>query len=913
MTRTSSLPAFCSLLLAGLLAACGNSSAPVGGGGAGVTDNAPPPLSADATPGDIADSRGGGAFGQWRVDRYGLPAYDYSLDQTSDPRARRAELSGSTQAWHQLGNDAIVANAYNDGYVQLWSSLRLYQWVNRYDAANHHYAGGYGYLRSGGQTVSTLWLDRPAGAAALRRFGVGYFERGTQGAGLEITECVTAPFGEATGLVHEVTIHNPGAADRAASWWEYWDVNPAIQAAGRAVPIGLRAPVYDSPQRLLKVAQLADGLDANPLSIFLAAVDAPVDGFDTDAAAVFGNGGRAAPDAVAADHAGNSIAAPALPAIGGGAAFFLRSPIVVPAGGSVRLRYLYGIAHDGDIAALLALARAQADTQAATARAWAGWLPQADFGGDRRWLARELQWDAYQTRSASLYEESCGHHIITQGGYYQYGLGQQEAFRDPLQHALPMIYSAPELAREVLRYSLQQQPPLLGNMSYGMLPLCTRLDFGASDDLDFWLLLTTVEYVLGTRDLAFLDEQVPYRGGLPVQPLGSGSVWQHLQLAVSHQETLVGRGPHGQYLIGPTGDWSDLSPLFLQITESTLVTAQLAYLYPRLAELAALRGDDLYAAQLRAKAADLRAAVAQEWTGLGWYSRGYSGLRQLGSGVIFGEPQPWAILAGIPDARQSATLVGNIDRFLTGIGAPPQLHGPARIGSSMTAAADDPQVTEHSQPEPNGVGDNNAVFVGGAWYAVNGWLTWALGRLDGQVPRAADQAFDELQRNTLAAHAEAYPDSWDGVLNVDDACWSWYSSEPGRCGVGTLIQLGNTAGQVTHQPAWSLFAALKLAGVEPVQDGYRIAPHLPLPQWSLRLPGIGLAQEPGLLRGYVRPQNDGTIRFQVLPRAGQVASNPVAWVQGQRVDATRAADGSAVFIASGKAGQALDWAVRTLP
>ena len=40
-----------------------------------------------------------------------------------------------------------------------------------------------------------------------------------------------------------------------------------------------------------------------------------------------------------------------------------------------------------------------------------------------QWVARELQWDAYLLRSASVYEELCGHHTITQGGYYQYVTG----------------------------------------------------------------------------------------------------------------------------------------------------------------------------------------------------------------------------------------------------------------------------------------------------------------------------------------------------------------------------------------------------------------------------------------------------------------------------------------------------------
>src|SRR5207248_11193902 len=138
------------------------------------------------------------------------------------------------------------------------------------------------------------------------------------------------------------------------------------------------------------------------------------------------------------------------------------------------------------------------------------------------------------------------------------------------------------------------------------------------------------------------------------------------------------------------------------------------------------RGDHAFAGRLRASGARGLDTLRHEWTGRGWYARGYSGARQFGTGAIFGEPQPWAILAGAPSPTQASTLVANIRRFLTGIGAPPQVHGPARIGSSQSPAANDPDVTEHTEP-PIGTGGNNAVWVGGGWFAIDGTLPWALG------------------------------------------------------------------------------------------------------------------------------------------------------------------------------------------
>jgi hypothetical protein len=114
-------------------------------GAAAQTAAAPPGLLSDQPAAERIDSsRGSGSFGRWRVDSFGLPAYEYRLDQQTDPRADQPELDGIDANWSQLGNDAIVANAYNHGYAQLWSSARLYQWVNRYDADARHYAGGFG-------------------------------------------------------------------------------------------------------------------------------------------------------------------------------------------------------------------------------------------------------------------------------------------------------------------------------------------------------------------------------------------------------------------------------------------------------------------------------------------------------------------------------------------------------------------------------------------------------------------------------------------------------------------------------------------------------------------------------------------------------------------------------------------------
>ena len=803
------------LLLAGALLVLGAS---------GVAEAAPAALSGERSPADVRSTFGSGVFGRWSVDRFGLAGFRYLVDQQTFPPARQPELKGATEAQHQLGNDHITAAAFNHGYTQLWSQARLPQWANRWDPATGHYGGGFGYLNVGGRVLSTLYLDRPRGARTTRTFGTGYYEHTLRAAGLDVLEKVYAPYGDDPLLLHDVTIRNRTRAPRRVSWFEYWDVNPWIEAVDSGRAVG--TPTWSPGLRTLAVPQAAGDLgDQRPLSIFAAALSGPVGGHETSTARFFGTGTRQAPAAVRADRLSRSTAA------AGGRLFAIRAPLRLRPGQSVTLRYAYGMAHPERVAPLVRKYRRAGDPFTRSERRWAAWLPRADFGAGKEWVARELQWDAYLLRSASVYEEECGHHTITQGGYYQYSSGANLGSRSWLHYMLPMVYAEPWLAREILRFTVGVQSKARGDLPYGLIWLCRHFNaLGTSSDLDFWLLLAAAEYGLGTRDVRFFRERHPFTDS-PERV----SVWEHVKIAFRHQESL--RGPHGGYLAGTNGDWSDFSAELLKMSETTLVAAQLAFAYPRLADLADLRGDRAFAAQLRRRAAELREVVAREWTGRGWYSRGYNGSLQIGTGAIFGEPQPWAVLAGVPGPRRARTLVANIRRFLTGVGAPAGLGGPARIGSAMSPAERDPLVTE-APTSPELKSDGASQWPGGVWFDINGWLTWALAELDGVVPGAARYAWDEYTRNTLAAHANAYPRHWDGTISIDDACNAHYAQSPSRCGI---VLFDDYQGQITEQPTWMVMNAVNLAGVRATRSGFEIDPHL-RGRFSLRMARVGVAR-----------------------------------------------------------------------
>jgi hypothetical protein len=111
-----------------------------------------------------------------------------------------------------------------------------------------------------------------------------------------------------------------------------------------------------------------------------------------------------------------------------------------------------------------------------------------------------------------------------------------------------------------------------------------------------------------------------------------------------------------------------------------------------------------------------------------------------------------------------------------------------------------------------------------------------------------------------------------------------------------------------HQPAWSLFDAITLAGIHPTRRGYRIDPQLPMRRFSLRLPRAGVAYSGAVARGYLRPSGHGRLRMAVsVPRWWHTMRVSV-FVDGRRT-ASRVRRGVAGFTVRAAGGKAVSWAV----
>jgi hypothetical protein len=95
-----------------------------------------------------------------------------------------------------------------------------------------------------------------------------------------------------------------------------------------------------------------------------------------------------------------------------------------------------------------------------------------------------------------------------------------------------------------------------------------------------------------------------------------------------------------------------------------------------------------------------------------------------------------------------------------------------------------------------------------------------------------------------------------------------------------------------------------------VQDGYDITPHLPMTTFSLCMPQVGVASQPGLLRGYVVTQANSVLVMHVSLPPG-AAGHPVqAFADGQPVSSTML-DGLVTFSLPAQAGANASWAVES--
>lgn len=883
---------------------------------------------------------GSGSFGEWFEDEFRLPAYRYTCNQTTDPKARTDVSSGNvleaTEHIHQIGNDRIIALASNYGHVRARQDEGAPKFLNDYDPESAQYAGGLGWLTDGGESLSTFYSGQPA---FERIFGVGYFRKRVSSDRYSVDQIIFAPFGDDPVLLSQVTITNRSAAPASLRWIEYWGCQTHeftfrafVQSwAGMGTPPQIRRRLGQrythhteaipgnrgllesrqflghSPQDEAVWQRMREGLRSHPNNFisaipdpqpgtwydggpvpqtFLVSLDEPASALSTNAAAFFGSGSAANPSGLMQPLDGN------LAGTNAHTGLLLERALHLQPGESRTLHFLYGYLPDGFSRQQL-ISKYQPHASTALAASCAAWMHNAPrFSvASESWIERETTWNHYCLRSSLTFDDYFGRHILNQNGYYQYVMGFQGAARDPLQHALPFLFTDPAILRSVLRYTLSEVRED-GSLPYALTGhgVVAPMVSDKASDLPLWLLWIASEYILATRDTGFLREQIPAR----ITGSGSETVANLLARCFRHQVNDVGTGQHGicrmladDWNDGLLGTWagSDFSEAEAQ-GESVLNSAMSAWVfdyYARMLRFAGLSPD--LQQQLRESADKHRNAVRAQWTSR-WFRRCWLGdkLGWLGENTLWIEPQPWAILASATTPDQSRTLIAAMNDLLRG--------GP--IGAAQMSQ----QGPDISKP---GLFDQGTVVRGGIWPSLNQTLVWALTATDPAM------AWDEWKKNSFAAHAEAYPHIWYGIWSGSDSWNAPFSKTPGATGSpgfrGTDFPVLNL-----HSHACFLYSATKLLGINFDEHGLELHPALPAGPYRFESPLIGISSSrEGRYEGWYAPLHPGTWNLRIhlpAPLAQQITR---ASINGASAAPHREADGTIVLTGPSQPGKPLRW------
>ena len=883
---------------------------------------------------------GSGHFGEWIEDEHGLPAYRYTCDQTTDPKARTDVSAGNileaTEHVHQIGNDRIIALASNYGHVRVRQDEGAPKFLNDYDPESAQYAGGIGWLTDGRESLSTFYSAQPA---FERIFGIGYFRKRVSSDRYAVDQIIFAPFGDDPVLLSQVTVTNRGAAPASLRWIEYWgcqthefSFRAFIESfTGMATPPQIRRRLGrrythrtesipgnggllesrqflgHSPQDEAIWQRMREGLrshannfispipdpkpgiwfDGGPIpQTFLVSLDDAPSNRSTNAAAFFGSAGPANPAGLAQPLDGNLTSTDAHTGL------LLERAFHLAPGQSRTLHFLYGYLPAGfDLQQLIAKYELRAATALATScAAWKENAPRFSVASEP-WIERETTWNHYYLRSSLTFDDSFNQHILNQNGYYQYVMGFQGAARDPLQHALPFLFTDPAVLRSVLRYTLSEVRED-GSLPYGLTGhgVVAPMVSDKASDLPLWLLWVTSEYILATRDTAFLDEQIPAR----VSGSSSETVANLLARCFRHQVNDVGTGRHGicrmladDWNDGLLGTWAGSNFAEAEAQgESVLNSAMSAWVfdqYARMLGFASLDSD--LQGQLHDAADKHRAALRSQWTGR-WFRRCWLGekLGWLGDDTLWIEPQPWAILAGATTPDQSRTLMTAVNDLLR--------RGP--IGATQMSQ----QGPDISKP---GLFDQGTVVRGGIWPSLNQTLVWALAGTDPAL------AWDEWKKNSLAAHADSYPDTWYGIWSGPDSYNAAFSKTPGATGSPGFKGIDFPVLNL-HSHACFLYSGTQLLGINFDEHGLELRPALPAGPYRFESPLIGLASpREGHYEGWYAPLRSGrwTLRIHLPAALAQRITH--AAINGAAATLHRDPDGALVLSGPSTPTHPLRW------
>ena len=544
--------------------------------------------------------------------------------------------------------------------------LRLTRY--RYNEAPMDSNGHYFYIKDGSSVWSVGWQPVRAELDRYRcRHGLGYTILESAKDGLSATQETFVPNGDNCEL-SRVSLTNESDEEKQVDLFSavefcLWNAQDDASNFQRNYSIG---EVEVESSRIYHKTEYRER--RSHYAVF--AVNAAVDGFDTDRTAFCGAyRGFSDPEAVFSGESKNSIAHGWQP-IG---SHHIR--VTLAPGETKRFIFLLGYCENPESAKFSApnvvnkapadrlCAKYESDAQfdaalAALKAYWEGLLSRFSIHTGEEKLDRMVNvWHQYQCMVTF--------NISRSASYFESGLGRGMGFRDSCQDLMGFVHLVPERARErLLDIAATQFPD--GSAYHQYQPLTKRgnedVGTGFNDD-PLWLVAGASAYLRETGDFSILDEPVDFDN----DPTLAQPLMEHLRR--SFQFTLTHKGPHGLPLIG-RADWNDclnlncfstepgesfqtFGPSEGPVAESVFIAAMFVKYGEEYAEICDARNLAGEAAEARREiAAMYRAVLDAGWDGA-WFRRAYDAFgNPVGSSVcdegqIYIEPQGMCVMAGI--------------------------------------------------------------------------------------------------------------------------------------------------------------------------------------------------------------------------------------------------------------------------
>ena len=764
----------------------------------------------------------GGLFGNWATDAADLPCLDLLPTQPDDVTVVLPE-GDRRRVWHQVGNDRITAISHAGGWTTLYSAEAGLVRLNGIDPGRREELGGIWAVNDGKgrELLSPFGADIDVQA----RWGAGYAEWKATSPELELHRRVWAPFGDVPGIRVDVEItakEEAGLPD--AEYIETWGFKPYPLLLGGLM--SRRVPAPRDYSRWLKLvwhamftaSSLSRALTESYRRLFASRLALEVE-LDSEKCIVFlspkRTGKRSSPPSrpsVLVRIPGSVFLAPlpgvsARPEIGSHAgcrSVSLRVPLT-KGEGSTTASFVIGVAAPEEAPRLIEKLRSAGPEK--NAESWRR-VARFEIPAEPA-LAREATWHSYYLKSSKVRDSYFGCSYVPQASAYGFVHGVQGAPRDYAISSVPLTYLDPAGAKDLLRLIMRmtRSDGAIYYAHHGQGACTSGVIHKTPTDLPLFFLWAITEYIWATGDFAFLDEQVPFYDGHKGAKSDS-TVRERALLAWDYTREGVGRGEHGMLRVG-SGDWSD--PIAMMVShsrafhkdgESAFNTALAVYALPRAAELVA-GSHPREAAAMRDFARDLKSVMEDAWRGR-WFLRGWDGRgNPIGDDHLFLDAQAWALIAGVGSDEQRSTLVRTIAELCD---------DPSLIGATIL---DRPHRIRHGMLAPGW--DCN----GGVWAAINGLLAWAYALHDPEL------AWRSLQKQSLAAHAAAYPHVWYGIWSGPDAYNAHYAERPGETFVHPATPMTEFPVMNSNAHAGPLLALIKVLGIEATPEGISVTPRLP--------------------------------------------------------------------------------------